>query len=190
MSYRDAAFSIDEIEVFLRAVDRHLTRPARIVILGGGAAAFHTTTATTMDLDTFEALDDDLRVAIVAATHVTGMQMPVGHASIADIPYDAEDRFERRLPDLEWLQVWVLEKHDLVLSKILRFVNHDEEQIVELHRAVGLDYDVLVERFRDEMSHVMGNPSRIRAQFLQMIDRLFGERRTTSADQTLKARGR
>jgi hypothetical protein len=190
MSYRDAAFGIDEIEAFLRIVDGHLARPVELVIVGGGAAAFHTATTTTMDLDTYEALDAELRRAITAATAATGIDLPVGHASIAQLPFEAESRFERRLPDLVHLQVSVLEKHDLALSKVLRYVDHDEQQLVEVHQTVGLDYDVLVQRFIDEMDHVVGHRPPIRAQFLQMIERLFGEVRRADAARSLSERGR
>lgn len=190
MSYRDSAFGIAEIEAFLRIVDGHLVRPVELVLVGGAAAAFHTATTTTMDLDAYEALDAELRRAIDAATAATGIDLPIGHAWIAQIPNNAEARFERRLPDLVRLEVLVLEKHDLALSKVLRYVDHDEQQLVEVHEAVGLDYDVLVQRFIDEMNDIVGHRAPVRAQFLQMIERLFGELGRAKADRALIERGR
>jgi hypothetical protein len=162
MSYRDSAFGIAEIEAFLRIVDGHLVRPVELLLVGGAAAAFHTATTTTMDLDAYEALDAELRRAIEAATAATGIDLPIGHAWIAQIPNNAE----------------------------ARFVDHDEQQLVEVHEAVGLDYDVLVQRFIDEMNDIVGHRAPVRAQFLQMIERLFGELGRAKADRALIERGR
>ncbi len=78
--------------------------------------------------------------------------------------------------------------HDLVLSKTIRGYDHDLQQIREIHERAGLSFDVLVERYRDEMSHVMGDPARIREVFLVMIEDVFGELKRVAAEKALKAR--
>jgi hypothetical protein len=191
-AYRSSrAFGADELRLFLQAVDRHLTRRVRVEIIGGGAAAIaHGATSTTADLDTFTSTGPELHAAVARAVAETGLRIPVSHAAVADVPIRYDDRLERHLPELERLEVWVLEKHDLVLSKIIRCYEHDLQQIREIRESVGLSFEILVERFRDEMGHVMGDPGRIRSNFLVTIEDLFGELKRVAAEQALLASGR
>ncbi|MBA3393463.1 MAG: hypothetical protein H0T89_12510 [Deltaproteobacteria bacterium] len=160
-------------------------------IIGGGAAALaYGASSTTSDLDTFNAITSELVEAVAQATADTGFAIPVSQATVADVPYNYEDRLQRLLPELEHLEVWVLEKHDLVLSKTLRCYEHDLQQILEIHASVGLSFDVLVERFESEMTNVVGDPARIRANFLIMIETVFGELPRASAETRLKSWGR
>ncbi len=160
-------------------------------VIGGSAAALaHGATSTTTDLDTFTAISAELEEAVARATAETGLEIPVSRAGVADLPINYEDRLERQLADLKNLEVWVVEKHDLVLSKTLRCFDHDLQQIREIHDRVGLSFDVLVERFDSEMDHVMGDPARIRANFLVMIDEVFGELKRVVAEKRLDLRER
>jgi hypothetical protein len=68
----------------------------------------------------------------------------------------------------------------------VRCDEHDLQQLEELHAKNGLDLDVLVERFRMEMTHAMGDPKQIRERFLDMIERLFGELSRIKADQATR----
>lgn len=88
------------------------------------------------------------------------------------------------------LEVWVLEKHDLALSKVMRGDEHDEQQILEIHQRIGLEFDTLVTRYRDEMRHVIGDPIRLRFQFLMLIERLFGELKRVAAERLLREANR
>ena len=186
-SYRDSrAFGIDDICRLLQVVDGHLTDPAAVVIIGGAAAAFHRADSTTNDVDTNDALNDALQDAIQRARAETGLEIPINHSAVADVPWHFEDRLERQLPELRNLQVWVLEKHDLVLSKSVRCDEHDLEQLEELHAKNPLDFDVLVTRFRTEMTHAIGEPAKIRERFLEMIERLSGELKRVEADRATR----
>lgn len=189
-TYRSRAYGADQIRAFLHAVDRHLTQRVRVEIIGGSAAALaHGATSTTTDLDTFNAVNNELLEAAARASEETGFQIPVSQATVADVPYDYEDRLERQLPDLKHLEVWVLEKHDLVLSKTVRCYEHDLQQIFEIHQSVGLSFDVLVDRFESEMTNVIGDPVRIRSNFHIMIERVFGELQRASSEKRLKSWG-
>jgi hypothetical protein len=78
-----------EIERFLRAVDLALTRPATVVVIGGGAAALkYRVDDPTTDIDTFNALGADLQRAIRAAREATGLAMPFEQSGVADGPHD------------------------------------------------------------------------------------------------------
>jgi hypothetical protein len=152
-AYRDSRiYGIDEIYAFFEVVDRHLTRPASLVVIGGAE---------------------------------TGFDIPVEHSTVADVPWDYEDRLEHKLPHLAKLTLKILEKHDLALSKIMRCSEHDLQQLVEIHAGSGFDFDILVERFRREMTHVVGDPARVRDNFLDLIGRLFGELRRVRAQRAL-----
>lgn len=188
--YRSRTYGADEIRVFLQAVDRYLTRRVRIEIIGGSAAALaHGAKSTTTDVDTFNALNKELLEAVARAREETGFDIPVSQSTVADVPYNYEDRLERQLPELEYLEVWVLEKHDLVLSKTVRCYEHDLQQILEIHQNAALSFDVLVGRFESEMTNVIGDLARIRSNFFIMIDTVFGELQRASAEKRLKSWG-
>lgn len=190
-AYRSRVYGADEMRTLLRAVDRHLTRPARMEIIGGSAAALaHGASSTTSDLDTFNVISEDLRQAVSRACLETGFEIPVLQATVADVPYNYEDRLERHLADLVHLEVWVLEKHDLVLRKTVRCYEHDLQQILEIHANTTLSCDILVDRFESEMTSVMGDPARIHSNFLLMIETVFGELARASAEKRLESWGR
>ncbi|MBL4635378.1 MAG: hypothetical protein JKY56_16075 [Kofleriaceae bacterium] len=90
------------------------------------------------------------------------------------------------LPKLEKLQVWVLEKHDLALSKIMRAAQHDLQQLTELHGETPLELPLLVTRYEEEMRHVIGQPAVIRLQFLLLVEALWGVPVADEVDATLK----
>ncbi len=183
-------FSADEISTFLRAVDRHLTIAAKVVIIGGGAAALaYGVTSTTDDIDTINQLRAELDVAVRNARADTGLDIPMKYSSVAEAPDNYEKRLERELPELERLEVFVLEKHDLALSKALRCTEGDLQQIRELHERVGLDFHVLVERFRDDLHpYAVGDPIARRDYFLAVIRMLFGEVKFVEAAKAIPRR--
>jgi hypothetical protein len=92
-------------------------------------------------------VQDDLAAATVKARAVTGLDIPVAHAGVADAPLDIESRLERVLPHLERLRVFVPERHDLVLMKAIRGYEHDLQAISEIHAHSPLDLETLVRRF-------------------------------------------
>jgi len=85
--------------------------------------------------------------------------------------------------DEEKLKIFVPEKHDLALMKVLRGDEHDLEAIEGIHRLSPLDADILVQRYVAEMGAVVGEPSRIRGNFLSMIERLFPAQASAIAKQ-------
>lgn len=108
----------EELARFLRAVDRHLEQPERVVIIGGAAAALHYgARRATIDIDVATPVSPALRSAIQRARNDTGLELPCEQSGVFDAPYKYEDRL-RRIEGLglERLQVFVPEKHDLVVS--------------------------------------------------------------------------
>lgn len=168
-------FLKDELEQFLQVVDQVLSRPVDVIVIGGTAAALHYgVTRATHDIDTWTVVQDDLAAATVKARAVTGLDIPVAHAGVADAPLDFESRLERVLPDLERLRVFVPERHDLVLMKAIRGYEHDLQAISEIHAHSPLDLETLIRRFQGEMSPI-GDPVRIRGNLLAVVERLFPE---------------
>lgn len=166
-------FLRQQLERFLEAVDAALDQPVDIVVIGGSAAALHYGVArATHDIDTWTNVEAGLAAAADRARVATGLDVPVQKSGVADAPVDFESRLERVLPKLTRLKVLVPERHDLVLMKAVRCYEHDLAAIAEIHAHSPLDLDVLVRRFKDEMTPI-GEPGRIRANFLVVVERLF-----------------
>lgn len=162
-----------QLETFLRAVDAALDEPVEVVVIGGSAAALHYGVGrATHDIDTWTNVEAGLAAAAASARAATGLDVPLQRSGVADAPVDFESRLERVLPDLRKLILFVPERHDLVLMKALRCYEHDLEAIAEIHGRARLDLDILVERFREEMSPV-GDPVRLRRNLLVVVERLF-----------------
>lgn len=162
-----------ELEEFLKATDAALGSPVEVILIGGAAAALHYgATRPTRDIDTWNTIHEELARAAVQARASTGLDVPVQQGGVADAPADFESRLERVLADLVQLTVLVPERHDLVLMKAVRAYEHDLEVIAEIHTRFPLDLDTLVERFEEEMSPV-GDPVRIRGNFLAVVERVF-----------------
>lgn len=183
-TYRsEAGYGLVEIRRLLEAIDQALEAPAELVLLGGGAAAFHHAVSTTMDLDTFTTIPPVLQAALDKAVLETRLGLQTSHAAVADVPWEFESRLEEPIPHLTMLRVRILERHDLALSKIVRGYSHDFQQLEEMHRALPFAFDTLVTRFVSEMQHVVGEPHRIRGNFLDLIGQLFNEIRRVEAER-------
>ncbi|MGH9893704.1 MAG: DUF6036 family nucleotidyltransferase [bacterium] len=143
------------------------------MVIGGSAAALrYGVTRATHDIDTWDAIRADLAAAVEEAQHTTGLPVPMATSRVADPPYEFESRLERVLPSLPRLEVYVPEKHDLVLMKTMRADEHDIQAIVEIHANFPLDLDTLVHRFKFEMDAAIGEPRRLRGNFLVVVERL------------------
>ena len=187
-------YTPEELEVFLTAVDANLKSPTKITVMGGGAIALaHGVDRNTSDIDTLETNLRGISRAVEKAQEETGLNIEVSGRSgaVGDAPWHSDERLIRVLPELEKLQVYALEEHDVALSKTLRGHENDFAAIEKLHKHVGLNEDVLVHRYLNEvMGHVMGNPKRLDLNFVLLIDRLYGEISADHVRQLLKQRGR
>jgi hypothetical protein len=163
-----------DLERFLKGVDAELSRRTEVVVIGGAAAAIqYRFEGATRDVDTWTGVQKELADAVKRAHRQTDLEIPLRHSGVADGPHNFESRLERALPRLRRLIVKVPEKHDLVLMKVVRGYEHDLEAIEGIHAYSPLDLATLVHRFQTEMGSVIGSPTRIRGQFLTMIERLF-----------------
>jgi Nucleotidyltransferase of unknown function (DUF6036) len=160
-----------ELLSFLAKIDEQLDEPTGIEIIGGAAALIaYGAHSPTRDIDSFRSIDEKIWEA---ASRVTP-GIPLQQASIADPPYNYEDRRESLDLPFRNLTVVVPERHDLVLMKTIRAYRHDVDVIEEMHRACPLDLETLVERFDNEMAQAVVDPRNLRLNFLHVIERLFG----------------
>jgi hypothetical protein len=172
-----ASHSATDLERFLRELDRNLTGRHVLIIIGGAAAsmAYHAS-RTTHDIDTANPVQGPVQRAAEAARQTTGLNIPMTYASIFDGPVNYEDRLQTQTHlGLDHLLVRVPERHDLALMKVIRGEEHDLQVIREMHEHEALSLDVLLGRFQHEMTHVMGQLSMIRLNFLALIELLFGK---------------
>lgn len=178
-------FHRDELKRFLESVDEHLARQCRIILIGGAAASLaYGISRVTADIDTTTDLAD-LEEPLRLARLDTGIDVPFQCVGVYDAPYHYEDRLMTVDLGLEKLQVVVPEKHDLVLMKTVRGQDNDLEAIVQMAQRVGLDMTTLVDRFRDEMTHVACPPRRVRANLLSVIEMIYGESEADRVDSEL-----
>jgi hypothetical protein len=63
-----------------------------------------------------------------------------------------------------------------VLSKAIRCDEHDRQQILEIHKSVVIEFNILVQRFIDELHpYAIGHEDTRRDYFLTVVRDLFGE---------------
>ena len=181
-------FVTTEIETFLLAVDRHMTAPFQITVIGGAAAALaYKVVDYTKDIDTMGGKSlKPIELACRKAAEETGLNIPIEATGVADGPYNYEDRLMIvEIKGLKKLKVFVPEINDLALMKILRANANDIETVKQLHANHDLDFNVLVERFNDEMTHVIGSQRDIRLKFLATIESVFGETKMNRAAELI-----
>ena len=168
-------FGRDELTRFLKSVDNHLSEPRRIILIGGAAASLaYGISRVTTDIDTIDDIADLVEVLRLARSS-TGLDVPFQTVGIYDAPYHFADRLAPVQLGFKKLRIDVPEKHDLALMKAVRGQENDLEAIEQMARQVGLDRETLVDRFRNEMTHTSGRPEQLRANFLSVIEVLYGE---------------
>lgn len=167
-------FDAADLRRFLTVVDANLPCPATMTIIGGSAIALYGVSSGTTDIDTYETAVAPLEATLAHAREVTGLNIPVVPAYVADVPYHYQDRLQ---PEPTWtrLTVYKLDPHDLALSKAVRGVEHDLVAIEALHSVAPLDLETLVTRYLAEMQHAVGDPAKLDERFVAMVARLFGD---------------
>jgi len=183
-------YSTGQIVGFLRALDGQLREPLEIIIIGGSAASLaYGVDRTTRDIDTWGGDLAGRSKAISAARKVSGHDIPIEVAGVADAPAEFEERLEPlKLKGLVQLSIRVPEKHDLVLMKMLRGYEHDLETAAEIHAKHGLELEILISRYLGEMGHIVGDRRATDLNFLALVERLFDESRLAEAERRLRSR--
>jgi hypothetical protein len=146
---------------FLAEVDRKLEETVEIHCAGGFAlTVVYGIPRTTADLDYLSAIPSDSsevldRIAgqdsALAKKYKVYLQFVRG---VSDFPEDYEARLLNLGLKLRKLTLRVLERYDLILSKLTRNSPKDAEDVRALAQKLDLDFEVLTRRFRKEMSWV------------------------------------
>jgi Nucleotidyltransferase of unknown function (DUF6036) len=182
-------YQAEQIRRFLEAVDKHLRRPVRLVIVGGGAALLqHGAKSPTRDIDAYEGDSPLLQEAAARAQIAIGFAVPIGSAAIADLPLHYEDRAERPLPHLKRLDVVVPDRYDLVLSKLVRASQADLTVCKEIHDHKALAVQTLVARYLEEMDHAIGRQADRDQNLIAAIEFLWDAATADRAQQVVEKR--
>jgi predicted nucleotidyltransferase len=165
-----------EFNTLLKAIDANLEQKVEIIVIGGAAALLrYKSSHLTSDIDSFNNVNK-LQAAYKKAKKETGLDIPLSQAGVADGPYNFEDRLKAyKGISMKKLIVKIPEIHDLILMKTVRGYEHDLEVIEEMCKKNRVSQKVLVERYKAEMGHVIGNKSTLDLNFAAMLSRCFGD---------------
>ena len=146
---------------FLTEVDHSLSEVVELHCAGGFVlTVVHGIPRTTADLDYIsavprQAVEELERIAgrgsDLAKRHKVFLQAVGG---VGDYPENYESRLTTLRLGLKKLTLRILEPYDLLLSKLTRNSPKDMEDVRALVQKLNLEFDVLMERFRFEMSWV------------------------------------
>jgi hypothetical protein len=180
-------FTRGDLQTFLRAVDRHAPKDSTLVIIGGAAASLSFgAPGGTIDIDTANNVAP-LETACESAKAESGLRIPLGFASVFDAPYEYERRLKRLpLKGLRNLRIFVPEKHDWALMKVVRFEDKDLAHLKAAAETVGFDLAVFERRFLTEMTHVLPR-ERLVHHFLAMVEELFGDAEAARVEKGIRA---
>jgi Nucleotidyltransferase of unknown function (DUF6036) len=173
-------FDRAQLVAFIRALDRHLRKKVRIVVIGGAAASVgYDSDTRTADIDIFTILrgsTESLAEAAELAREETGLGVGVGAATVADLPYNYEARLRPiRGLNLKNLTIVIPEKYDLALSKAMRGYEHDIVAVRGMHERHRLSERTLVARFETElMKEAVADPRKVALNVVPVVERLYG----------------
>lgn len=173
-----ATFTREELELYLKTLDRNVQGPASITLIGGAAAIIHYgVNMQTKDIDLFGVVSADVRQAILATTAQSNLDIEVEVVGVAVPPENFEDRLEViRIEGLRNLTIKVPERHDLALLKMARSNERDLNALRRMHSQLPFSLETLVTRYIDEGID-LGVPSVGRFNFVHGIGGLFGSKK-------------
>jgi hypothetical protein len=164
-------------------LDALLRSNLEIFVIGGLAAILgYDADVKTADMDVFTihvGSETDLKQAVQVARKVTGIALLLDRASIAELPYNYEDRTKPlRGVSFKKLVVTVPDKYDLVLSKALRAEQHDLDAIRSIHEHHPLSEKTLAQRFETEIwKEATTDPKKFAFHMVIVMRLLYGEDR-------------
>ena len=166
---------------FLREVDASLAEPIALHCLGGFVATVrYGLGRATADVDYVEIVPfDKLTVLQRLAGPGSALARKHGlyfqHVTVASLTESYGDRLTALFPgQLRHLNLFALEPHDLVLSKLGRNSPVDREDVAHLARTVPLDPGLLRARYAQELRPIaIGNLERLDATLDMWIEAYF-----------------
>lgn len=166
---------------FLRRLDRKLRRPIKGYLIGGGGLVLaFGIPRFTADLDFLRTEETEELGKILEANREEFkdlvFQIQLLPPDWFPLPEDYETK-AARLPGrgLKRLQIWVLEKEDLILAKLARGSSKDFEDIRWLAGNFPIEAEGLLERYRRGRKNLGAGLPRVDRAFLYLMRDLFGK---------------
>ena len=147
-------------------MDGLLSAPTELHCLGGFVISEgYGLVRTTADVDVVAAMGtstvDLIRLAGRDSDLHKRHKVYVDVVTVAAIPENyAERLIEMSAPSFRNLRLRALERHDLVLTKLVRNSDRDREDVTRIASGPGLDPTMLKERYQTELRFQLGNPER------------------------------
>jgi Nucleotidyltransferase of unknown function (DUF6036) len=142
---------------FLSELDALLDRPGDFHCIGGFVISqYYGFARETADLDLLTVVPTEM-AEIVASLAGEGSPLHkkyrvyVDHVGVASFPDNYETRLVRAFPAWSKARIWVLEAHDLALTKLERSNERDIRDVMFLAQAGLINRETLVDRFESEM---------------------------------------
>jgi hypothetical protein len=152
---------------FLRDFDGLLSAPTELHCLGGFVISEgYGLGRATADVDVLEALGiptvDLIRLAGRGSDLHKRHKVYLDIVTVAPIPENYAERLtEMSAPgSFRNLRLRALERHDLVLAKLVRNSDRDREDLTRIASGPGLDPTLLKKRYEAELRFQLGNPDR------------------------------
>lgn len=171
-------YTVDEIRLFLKAMDSFATKKCKIIIIGGSAAALaYSVTNATQDIDSYNNINA-AKEAYEKAKKETGLNIPFTMASVSDGPYSFEDRLVDFEPEtFKNLIVQIPEVIDLILMKTVRGFENDIDAIEQMIKTQKVELQNLTDRYIKEMgSVVVTTKDKLDLNFLAVVEKCYGEK--------------
>ena len=152
---------------FLAELDALLQKPVELHCIGGFViAACYGFPRPTGDLDYISVRPSG---AAVELHQVAGEgselhkkhKLYLQHVGVANYPENYADRLIALYPGLfQNLRLFALDPYDLALSKLERNIEVDRDDVKFLSKTVPLDFQILEQRYRDELRPYLANPDK------------------------------
>ena len=142
---------------FLSELDALLDQPADFHCIGGFVIGqFHGFARETADLDVLTVVPLQMAAAVsLLAGKVLPLHLKhhvlIDHVGVASFPDSYERRLVRAFPAWSKVRLWVLEAHDLALTKLERSNERDIRDVMFLAQAGLINRETLIGRFESEM---------------------------------------
>src|SRR5688572_8476625 len=81
---------------------------------------------------------------------------------------------------------WCPSANDFAMLKTVRGYAHDLDAVEALHHRKPLELVTLIDRYRSTATQAIGDPKRLRANFLALVARLYGDEAADTVETQLK----
>lgn len=179
-SFKDAVFQIMQ-KISNEIPDAHIKFPVNAYIVGGAAVHFHTNLRVSNDIDSILShavkLPDDLVVPWVDKDgNIQQLSYDYTYNSSFGLMHEDYDKRAVLIKTIdEKLNIYILDSLDLIISKISRFSDSDEDDIRALIKIKDIDRIELYNLASDAIKIGIGFPKSIRTHLdwvMEMYDEI------------------